>query len=170
MDSFCNPGPFFTLWPSYNVKNQNFEKMIKLLRDTIILHLCTTNSIIWCMFPEKWSETATFFCHFGLFFTLSPPLPHRPPLTKNGKNTLRYYQFTHVYYKSKSYAVWFLRYGPQQTEYFAWRYRHFTPVDNNWQSYDVCFLRYEARQTQFFVILGHFLHFYPTNNPRKSKF
>ena len=155
-------GHFLPYDPPNNVKNQNFEKMIKLLRDTIILHLCTTNSIIWCMFPEKWSETDTFFCHFGLFFALSPPLPRPPPhLTTKEKNTLRYYQFTHVYHKWKSYVVWFLRYGPQQTEYFAWRYCHFTPVDNNWQSYDVCFLRYEAWQTifcyfgSFFALLPH---------------
>ena len=31
-------------------------------------------------------------------------------------------------------------------------------------------LRYEAWQTEFFVILGHFLHFYPTNNPKNQNF
>ena len=41
---------------------------------------------------------------------------------------------------------------------------------HKWKSYDVCFLRYEAWQTDLFVILGHFLPFYPTNNPPKLKF
>ena len=35
------------------------------------------------------------------------------------------------------------------------------------QSYDVWFLRYGLQQTGF-VILGHFLPFYPTNNPKKN--
>ena len=36
--------------------------------------------------------------------------------------------------------------------------------------YDVCFLIYGVRQTKLFVILGHFLPFYPTIDPPKSKF
>ena len=51
-----------------------------------------------------------------------------------------------------------------------WRYHHFTKVYHKWQSYDVWFLRYEAWQTDFFVILGHFLPFYPTNNPKNQNF
>ena len=31
-------------------------------------------------------------------------------------------------------------------------------------------LRFKARQTEFFVILGHFLPFYLTNNPKKQNF
>ena len=34
------------------------------------------------------------------------------------------------------------------------------------QSYDVCFLRYGVQQTDFFVILGHFLPFYHTIDPK----
>ena len=41
---------------------------------------------------------------------------------------------------------------------------------HKWRSYDVWFLRYKARRTEFFVILGHFLHFDPPNNPKKFKF
>ena len=36
-------GHFFSLYPTNNLKNQNFEKMIKKPEDTIILPLCTTN-------------------------------------------------------------------------------------------------------------------------------
>ena len=52
----------------------------------------------------------------------------------------------------------------------AWRYYHFTQVYHKWQSHDVWFLRYGARQRDFFVILDYFLPFYPTNNPKKSKY
>ena len=38
------------------------------------------------------------------------------------------------------------------------------------QSYDVWLLRYRAQQTKFFVILDHFLHFYPSNNPKNQNF
>ena len=31
-------------------------------------------------------------------------------------------------------------------------------------------LRYGAQQTEFFIILGHFLPFYPTNNPKYQNF
>ena len=36
--------------------------------------------------------------------------------------------------------------------------------------HEVRFLRYGVRQTDFFVILGHFLPFYPTNNPKNQDF
>ena len=41
---------------------------------------------------------------------------------------------------------------------------------HKWQSYDVWFLRYGVQQTEFFVILDHFLHFYPPNNPKNKNF
>ena len=99
-------------------------------------------------------------------------------------------------HKWKSYDVWFLIYGVWQTKFFLTvdnflpfyspsnpenhnfekneknklRYYHFIHVHHKWKSYDVCFLRYKAWQTDFFVVLDHFLPFYPTNNPKKSKF
>ena len=47
-----------------------------------------------------------------------------------------------------------------------WRCHHFKLVQQKTQSYDVCLLWYGVRQTQFFVILGHFLLFYPTIDPK----
>ena len=38
------------------------------------------------------------------------------------------------------------------------------------QSHDVWFLRYGVQQAEFLVILGHFLPFYPTNNPQNQVF
>ena len=70
------------------------------------------------------------FWNFGQFFALLPTPTHpstpAPLLTiqkikimKKWKNTMRYYHFTHVYYKWQSYDVWFLRYEVQQTEIFV---------------------------------------------------
>ena len=48
----------------------------------------------------------------------------------------------------------------------CWR-NHFIHV---YQSFNVQFLWYRLRQTEFFIILGHFLPFYPTNNPHNQNF
>ena len=45
-----------------------------------------------------------------------------------------------------------------------------TQVHHKWQSYNAWFLTYEAWQTEFVLILGHFLPFYPTNNPKNQNF
>ena len=102
--------------------------------------------------------------------------------------------YIHVYHKKRSYDTRFLKYKVQQTEIFdifhhffpfqslenlenqnfkieknTWTY-HFTHMYHKWQSYETCFLRYGAWWTQFFVILDHFLHFYPPNNPKNQNF
>ena len=78
--------------------------------------------------------------------------------------------YIHVYYKWRSYDIWFLKYKVRQTEIFVllghflpfrhlttqkikilklkkntWRYYHFTHLHRKWQSYDVWFLRYGAQ-------------------------
>ena len=47
---------------------------------------------------------------------------------------------------------------------------HLTEIHNKWQSYDVWLMKYEVWQTKLFVILGHFLHFYLSNNPKNQNF
>ena len=51
-----------------------------------------------------------------------------------------------------------------------WRYHHFTHVYQKPQSYEVRFPRYGVKQTEFFVLLGTFLPFYPSNNPKHQNF
>ena len=76
--------------------------------------------IIWCMLTQIWSKTDIIFCHFRPFFVLLPHYWHRKlNFGKNVKNTRRYYPFTHVYHKSRSYDVWFLRYKVQRTEFLS---------------------------------------------------
>ena len=103
----------------------------------------------------------------------------------------------HVYQKSQSYDVRFLRYGVKRTEFFVilgyflpfyhpppnnptnqnfekstCRCHHFTQVYQKSGSYHVCFLRYGVWQTEFFIILDFFffLPFYPSNNPENKNF
>ena len=66
-------------------------------------------------------------------------------------------------------------YWPQKLKFAksvqkASRYYLFTHVYHKWKSCDVWFLRCQVQQTEFFVILGHFLPFYPTNNPKNQNF
>ena len=72
------------------------------------------------MVPEIWSATDRIFCHFGLFFDILPPSQSKKSkFWKNEKNSQRYYHFTQAYHKWRSYDIWFLRYGAQQTEFFV---------------------------------------------------
>ena len=68
------------------------------------------------MLPEIWSMTDIIFYHFGPFFAL---LPHYQPqnlkFQKNDKSAWRYYPFTLLYHKWRSYDVQFLRYKVRQT-------------------------------------------------------
>ena len=134
------------------------------------------NTIIWCMLTHI--RSATDLGHF--IALLAHYWPHKLKFGKTEKNSWRYYHFKHEYHKWKSYGVWFLRYGAQQTEFFlildhflhfytslrnnpemqneknTWRYHHFTQVYHKWQSHDIWFLRYEVHQTEFFCHLGPF--------------
>ena len=67
-------------------------------------------------------------CHVRLFFALLPHYwPQKLKFGKNVKITWRYYPFSHVYYKSRSYDVWFLRYKVQRTGFFC-HFKPFLPV------------------------------------------
>ena len=58
--------------------------------------------------------------NFLLFFALFPLLiTQKLKFWKTEKETSRYYHFTHVYHKWKSYDVWFLRYEAWLTESFV---------------------------------------------------
>ena len=61
-----------------------------------------------------------FFVILGYFLPFHPTNdPENQNFWKTEKNTGRYYHFTYVYYKWQSSDVWFLRYGPQRTEFFV---------------------------------------------------
>ena len=134
-------GNFGSFLPFYLPKKptiQNFE-MKELARD-IILHMCTKNhNHMRYSFWDTESEGQIFFVILGHCFFLLPA-PHPPPhpttqkikTLKKWKSIWRCHHFAHVYQKSQSHDVCFLRYGVQQTA--------------KWQC---------------FVILGHFWPFTP---------
>ena len=86
------------------------------------------------MLTHIWHATDIIFCRFRPFLALL--LNYWPQKLnfekKNVKNTRRYYPFTHVYHKSRSYGVWFLRYKVQRTEFFVIlvHFLNFDPPNN----------------------------------------
>ena len=61
------------------------------------------------MVPEVWSDK--FFSHPRPFFCCFTPLTaHKMKISKNGKSSWRYHNFTQLYQKSWSYVILFLRY------------------------------------------------------------
>ena len=57
-----------------------------------------------------------------------------------------------------------------KNEKIYWRYHHFQHVYHKSNLYDVWFLWDGVRETECFVILGHFLPFYPLNDPENQNF
>ena len=103
---FCQFGSFLPFYPRNNPKNQNLNKWKKHL-EISSFYTCVSQNSSWDVEHDRQN-----FCHIGPFFALlSPWQPKKSKLWKNEKTTWRYYHFTHVYYKWKSYDVWFLRYG-----------------------------------------------------------
>ena len=139
---------------------------------------------------QNFLSSWTIFCPFTLLTS------QKIKILKKWKKHLEILSFytcaPEVHQKWKSYDVWFLRYGVQQAEFLSflghflpftpltiwkikistkkkdtWIYNHFTRVFHKWKSY-VWFLRCVVQQTTFLGILGHFLAFYPTNNPKNK--
>ena len=83
--------------PAKNSKIQNFEKMKTIAADIIILLLCT----------KLQSERQNILSFWAIFLPFFSP----NKFLKNEKIIQGSHHFTHVYQKSCSYDVCFLRYG-----------------------------------------------------------
>ena len=76
---FCHFGPsfldhFLPFYPANNLKNQNFEKMKKLLEILSFYTSVTKIMIICYTVPDtRYVTDVIFIFHFGLFFALFPP-------------------------------------------------------------------------------------------------
>ena len=126
-------------WTLKNPKYQNFEKWKKFAGDIIILHMGTKNhnhmrhsswdtewdiflsfwaicvpqmTIIWYMVLEISSGTGYFL---PFYLPNNPENQNFEKMKKTPGNTI----ILHEYHKSKSYDVWFLRYGARRTEFFS---------------------------------------------------
>ena len=101
--------PIDELWKTQKMRILKKWKEKKIAGDTMILLMCT--KIHKHMRYSSWDMEWDKICHFRPFFAILPHYwPQKLNFGKNVKNTWRYYPFTHVYHKSRSYDVWFLRY------------------------------------------------------------
>ena len=183
--------PFYLL---NNPKNQNIEKMKKLLEDIIILHMCNINYNHMMYGPwdtehdrENFLSFWTIFCTFSLL--THPKNKKFEKMKKKPRDMIILHMCTiddsHMMYGSwdmecnrhnfLSFWTVFCPFTPLTTqknkiltkmEKTTQRYYHFTQVYYKWQSYDVLFPRYEVWQIEFFIS-DLFLLFYPPNNPKK---
>ena len=168
----------FALLPPNNAENQNFEKW-KTPGD--IMRYCHFTQVYheWKWY-DVWflSSRQNVFLFWIIFYPFNPLTTQKIKILKNWKKHLECHHDAHVYHKSKSYDVYFLRHGLQLTAYFAildhfllfyhpnnlenqkieknaWRY-HFTHVYHKWKPDDVWFLRYGVLQREFFSHFGPF--------------
>ena len=103
--------------------------------NTLPLIICTKKLQLYeaYMVPEIWSATDIIFCHSRSFLLFYPSMdPENQNFDKMKKYAWRYYHFTQVYGKWKSYDVWFLRYEAWHTDFFVIldRVLHFYPPNN----------------------------------------
>ena len=113
---------FYPFSPSTTWKS-NILTLKKAPEDIAISHICTINDNHMMYGSWDMEHNRHNFLSFCLFFAL---LPLPPPMDQENqnfekmkKNSWRYYHFTKAYHKWQSYAVRFLRYGVQQTEFFV---------------------------------------------------
>ena len=68
-------------------------------------------------------DRCNLWSFWAIFCIFTPLLTPKIKTWKNVKKSWRYYPFTNLYHKWRSYDVWFLRYKAQQTVFFC----HFGP-------------------------------------------
>ena len=146
------------------------------------------------MVPETWSATDRTFCHFGLFFAFhpanNPKNQNFEKMKKLPRDIIILYMYTtnenHMMYGSCDMECNGQNFLSFCTVVFLFNPLTTNPKNQNFEKmkkklgviiflhmctiYDVWFLRYRAQQTEFFVILDHFLHLHPPNNPKSQNF
>ena len=185
---FCHLGHFLPF--ANNPKNQNFEKMKKNLE---ILSFYTwvpqTTSYEICFLRYGVQQTI-----FLSFWAITLLMTQKLKFAKNIKKSWRYYLFTHVYHKLRSYDGWFLRYKVQCNRVFFFILGHFllfdspnNPKNQNFEKNfkkpgDVIILHlritndnhkmYEiwSVTNRIFCLFAPFSPFSPTNNPKNQNF
>ena len=188
---FCT----LTLLTTWKIKIlKKWKKCLKILS----FYTCTPQMmIIWCMVAETWSATDSIFCHFGLFFALL--LPPRPTNNLENQNFEKMKEMP-LHNVPQMKTIWGMVLEIWSATIFFLILDHFLPspacplppnnpenqnfekmknrpkdiiishkftINDNHMRYDSWDMKLNR---QVFVILGHFLPFYPTNNPKNKSF
>ena len=180
-----------------NPKNQNFEKMKKKTKtpgDIIILHLCTThdNHMMydsWDMEPGR-HNFLSFWAILSFHPTVNPKNQNFQKMRNNNNNKKKHTGYIIILHLCTTnddhmmHGSWDLRYRSRQIFFLPFHllttqkikilkkleistiYTSVTYMTIIW-----CMVSEILSATdRFFVILGHFLPFYPTNNPKNQNF
>ena len=182
--------------PPKNPKNQNFEKMKKIAGDTIILQKCIKNRNHEIGFLRYGTQQTEFFVILNHFLPFYPPNNPENQNFEKMKKMSRYIIILNMCTINENhmmYSSWDMEHNRQNFFSFWTVFCPFTPLTQPrkpkfWKDekkpVDIIILhkcskndnhmRYGSwdmkHDTEFFVILGHFLPFYPTNNPKNQTF
>ena len=130
------------------------------------VYICVPQmTIIWCMVPEAWSTTDRLFCHFGLFllFYFTNQKNQNFEKMKTISGDIQIHIILQLHTTNEDHMIYKMK-KKKKKKNIKKKNR------GALQSHDVWFLRYGVQQAEFLVILGHFLPFYPTNNPQNQIF
>ena len=96
--SFLSFWAIFAFWSSYKLQHENFEKLKKKPRDTILLHLCITNDnhIMYGSWDMEcnWQNFLSFWVIFLAFSPTNNLKNQNFEKMKKKKNAWRYHHFT----------------------------------------------------------------------------
>ena len=133
--------------------------MKKASADVITLNLCNKkHGHMMYAYSDMECDRHNFLSFQAIFCSFTSLQTPKIKTWKKCKNTWRYYAFTHVYHKSRSYDAWFLRYSVQRTEFFV-IFGHFYPL-TLLTTQKIQILR-KIKKTPWDIII---LHFSTTND------
>ena len=138
---FCHFAYIFPFYPTNNPKNQNFERTKKMPGDIVILHLCTTNHMVYGSRDMECDRH--IFRNCGSFFAwLLIYQPIKSKFWKNEKKECPEIFFVilgHIlpFNPTKNHKIF-----EKMKKKKAWRYHHSTQVHQKSWSYAILFLRY----------------------------
>ena len=118
---FCHFRPFFALLPHYWPQKLKFGKYVKntwrYFPFTHVHHKSRSHDVWFLRYKVQRTKFFVILVHFLSF---DPPNYPKNQNFEKTKKSWRYYHFTLVYHKWRSYDVWFLRYqAQQQSEFFV---------------------------------------------------
>ena len=112
-------GPFFPFYTLITHKSKILKNNEKIIwRCHNFTHAKNHNHMMYSS-GDMECDRHNFLSFQAIFCLLPHYRPWKLNFGKNIKKAWRYYPFTHVYHKWRSYDVWFLRYEVRQTEIFV---------------------------------------------------
>ena len=132
----------------------------KIRKNTWIFYTCVPKiSMTWFTVPEIWSVADGNWQFWVIFHPFPTEKPSKSEFWNYEKNCWRYCYFMHVYQKTQSYDVWFLRYGLRH-RFFVILHLFLSPKNSQNQNFkkmkkipgDIIILQMECGRNFCFVL------------------